>query len=109
MIDLKMCPSQLKNLHDLLDLDIEDSKIDQTFLPTPQAFANILKAFLDAGKGAVFGGRAFISDTMLMTSENYRSGEHILMLHSVDTNPQGNVTKIRYYDFYGGPLRKWPI
>jgi Ca2+-binding RTX toxin-like protein len=89
-----------------LALGINDIKIDQDFAPTPQLFANMLKALLDAGNGVVFGGRSFIDDNMPLVSENYRRSEHILMVHSLDTNAQGNVTKIRYYDLYGGPLKE---
>lgn len=87
-------------------LGIEDIKINQTLAPTPQIFANMIKGFLDGGRGVVFGGRAFISDNMALISENYRSGEHILMVHSVETDAAGNVNKVRYYDLYGGPLKE---
>jgi Ca2+-binding RTX toxin-like protein len=87
-------------------LNIEDLKINQNLLPTPQLFANSLKTLLDAGWGVVFGGRSFIADNMPLISENYRRSEHILMLHSVETDSQGNVNKIRYYDLYGGPLKE---
>ncbi len=89
-----------------LALGIADTRVTQTIAPTPQLFANALKTFLDAGYGVVFGGRSFISDSMPLTPENYRRSEHILMLHSVETNSAGNVTKIRYYDLYGGPLKE---
>ena len=87
-------------------LGIEDTKIYQTLYRTPQVFANTLKTMLDSGRGVVFGGRSFIDDNMAMVPANYRSGEHILMLHSVDTNAAGDVIKIRYYDLYGGPLKE---
>ena len=87
-------------------LGIEDIKINQTLAPTPQIFANMIKGFLDGGRGVVFGGRSFINDNMSLTSENYRSGEHILMVHSVETDSSGNVNKVRYYDLYGGPLKE---
>ena len=87
-------------------LGIEDIKINQTLAPTAQIFANLIKGFLDGGRGVVFGGRSFINDNMSLTSENYRSGEHILMVHSVETDSSGNVNKVRYYDLYGGPLKE---
>jgi hypothetical protein len=87
-------------------LGIEDFRVTQSSLPTPQLFANMLKAFLDAGKGVVFGARSFIDDTMPLIAENRRRSEHILMVHSVDADTNGNVTKIRYYDLYGGPLKE---
>lgn len=87
-------------------LGIEDTKIYQTDYPTPQTFANSIKTMLDSGRGVVFGARSFISDSMQMIPANFRSGEHILMVHSVDTNAAGDVIKIRYYDLYGGPLKE---
>ncbi len=89
-----------------LALSITDINITQNLAPTPQLFANTLKAFLDTGYGVVFGGRSFIDDNMPLITENFRRGEHILMVHSVDADAQGNVTKIRYYDLYGGPLKE---
>ncbi len=50
--------------------------------------------------------RSFINDNMPLIPVNYRRSEHILMVHSVETNAAGNVTKIRYYDLYGGPLQE---
>ncbi len=81
-----------------LALGIEDVRVTQQIATTPQLFANMIKFYLDQGRGVVFGGRSFISDSMSLVPENYRRGEHILMVHSVETNAAGNVNKIRYYD-----------
>ncbi len=89
-----------------LALGIEDVRVTQQIASTPQSFANVIKLFLDQGRGVVFGGRSFINDNMPLIPVNYRRSEHILMVHSVETNAAGNVTKIRYYDLYGGPLQE---
>jgi Calpain family cysteine protease/RTX calcium-binding nonapeptide repeat (4 copies) len=67
-------------------------------------FITVIKAAVNSGKAVLISGPSNMSDTLPMTAADKHNGEHVMMVHSLVTDSQGKVTKIRFYKLYGGPL-----
>ncbi|MEQ1906171.1 MAG: C2 family cysteine protease [Pirellulaceae bacterium] len=73
-------------------------------LHSPASFVNVMQSALSAGKTVIMSGPAAISDTLAMTAANKHNGEHVMVVHSIETNAAGQPTKVKLYKLYGGPL-----
>lgn len=85
-------------------LGLNDFRIEDWMAPTGTLYVAMIKAQLDAGKAVVIGCPAGYSDSTPMTADNKSSGQHVYMVHSVETNAQGTPTKLKLYNLYGGGL-----
>ena len=71
---------------------------------TPTAFVNAMKVALAQGRSVIMSAPAAISNSLAMTPSNQHWGQHVFVVHSIDTDASGNATKVKLYNLYGGGL-----
>jgi hypothetical protein len=64
-----------------------------------------MKSALAAGRTVIMSAPAALSDTLAITAQNKHWGQHVFVVHHIDSDSSGNPTKVHLYDLYGGPLK----
>jgi Ca2+-binding RTX toxin-like protein len=71
---------------------------------TPTSFVNMMLGALNVGQSVIMSGPSNISDNLPLNLADKHNGEHVLVVHSIETNSVGQPTKVKLYNLYGGPL-----
>ncbi len=72
---------------------------------TPAGFVNAMRAALNAGYTVIMSGPAALSDGLPVSAEDKHRGQHVFVVHSIQSDSTGKPIKVNLYNLYGGDLR----
>ena len=71
---------------------------------TPSGFVNAMRAALNAGYTVIMSGPAALKDSLPVSVENLHRGQHVFVVHSIQSDSTGKPIKVNLYNLYGGDL-----